>query len=102
MRRGEKLTVVFTAKAESDVVKVLDYTISEWGVRKARNYIDMLEQRVYALAENPKVGVERDKLSPGVRSFPIEKHVVFYLCDQGEFVVLRVLHQSMDPVKHGV
>lgn len=102
MSLGKYLTVVFTAKAESDVEKILDYTIKEWGARKARNYIDMLEQRIYALAENPKVGAVRDKLSPGVRSFPIEKHVVFYLCDKEEFVVLRVLHQSMDPLKHGV
>lgn len=101
MSQNKPLGVVFTDKAERDIEKILDYSVREWGRSKAYSYISILESRVYALAENPKVGICRNELAAGVLSFPIDKHVVFYFCTKGELVVLRVLHQSMDPVRHG-
>lgn len=57
---------------------------------------DALEE----IATNPLLGRSRDEVLEGLRSFPLGKHVVFYLAADYGIDVVRVLHERMDPTAH--
>jgi toxin ParE1/3/4 len=90
----------FTDKAERDLEGIIDYTVQEWGVSQANSYLDGLESRAQLLAENPDLGMTRETLFEGLLSFPYESHILYYKKHARGIVILRVLHQYMDPVKH--
>ena len=89
----------FTDNAERDLEGIIDYTVQEWGVSQADNYLDGLESRTQLLAENPDLGMARETLSKGLLSFPYESHILYYKKHARGIVILRVLHEHMDPVK---
>ena len=90
----------FTDKAERDLEGIIDYTVHEWGVSQANTYLDGLESHAQLLAENPDLGKTRETLSEGLLSFPYESHILYYKKHTRGIVIVRVLHQQMDPVKH--
>jgi len=90
----------FTDKAERDIEGIIDHTVQEWGVSRANTYLDGLESRAQLLAENPGLGTARETLSEGLLSFPYESHILYYKKHVHDIVIVRVLHQHMDPVKH--
>jgi len=89
----------FTDKAERDLEGIIDYTAQEWGAAQANTYLDGLETRAQILAENPDLGMAREILSKGLLSFPYESHILYYKKHARGIVIVRVLHQHMDPVK---
>jgi toxin ParE1/3/4 len=90
----------FTAKAERDLESIIDYTAQEWGASQANTYLDGLESRAQILAENPDLGSARETVFEGLLSFPYESHILYYKKHARGFVIVRILHQHMDPVKH--
>ena len=58
--------------------------------------VDPLNAQFRMLATQPKMGRARDKLAPGVRSFPIGRYVVFYVPLEDGIDVVRVLHGAPD------
>jgi toxin ParE1/3/4 len=90
----------FTDKAVRDLESIIDYTTQEWGAAQANTYLDGLEARAQLLAENPEIGTARESLFEGLLSFPFERHILYYKKQAHGIVIVRVLHQYMDPVKH--
>ena len=90
----------FTDKAERDLEGIIDYTAQKWGATQANTYLDGLETRAQLLAENTDLGLVRETLSKGLLSFPYESHILYYKKHARGIVIVRVLHQHMDPVKH--
>ena len=90
----------FTDKAERDLEGIIDYTVQEWGVSQANTYLDGLETRAQLLAENPDLGTARETLAEGLLSFPYESHILYYKKQAHGIVIVRVLHQHIDPLKH--
>jgi len=91
---------VFTDKAEHDLEKIVDYSIEHWGDIQAVKYVDAIEEVVQMLADNPDLGLNRDVLSSGVFSFPCQFHILYYIKAAHGVSVIRILHSSMDTVKH--
>ena len=48
------------------------------------------------LASNPMMGRRRDELFPGLRSFAVGSHVIFYRVMSDGTDVIRVLHAARD------
>jgi len=90
----------FTDNAERDLESIIDYTVQEWGASQANTYLDGLESSAQLLAENPGLGMTRETLSEGLLSFPYESHILYYKKNVRGIVIVRILHQHMDPVKH--
>jgi len=86
--------------AESDLHKIITSTIETWGSEQAKIYAQNLDSALDKLAHYPDFGRQRDEIYPGARSFPIEKHIVFYCVTSDGIEVARILHQRMDPSKH--
>lgn len=88
-----------TRRALADLREMARYTGETWGRRQVRLYVDELELRTQKLAMSPEAGRVRDDVGPSVQSFPIARHVVFYLRSESGIAVLRVLHPRMDVVR---
>jgi len=86
--------------AEKDLQKILSTTIDTWGVEQAKIYAESLDTALMKLAQYPEFGRTRNKLYVNARSFPLEKHIIFYKIAQTGIEVARILHQRMDPSKH--
>lgn len=86
----------FARSAEEDLADIVDYTAITWGVAQANTYLDGLEQLAASVSGNPRIGKPCENLSPSLRAFPYESHVLYYLIDSDAITIVRVLHQSMN------
>ena len=59
-----------------------------------------MDAALLKLAQYPDFGRERSEIYHGARSFPVEKHIVFYQVSEEGIDVARILHQRMDLSKH--
>ncbi len=86
----------FTRRALADLRDIARYTRRTWGQKQARLYREEFKLCVHKLALSPGIGRERADVGRSVRSFPIARHVAFYLESEGGITVLRLLHPTMD------
>lgn len=63
----------------------------------ADEYLDRIHHVCSLIADNPTMGVDRDELGDGARSFPVENHVIFYVEKDAGITVLRVWPSAQDP-----
>ncbi len=84
-----------SAEARSDLDEIWLY-IAHDNPGAADKYVRAIVSRLPTLAAMPHMGRERPELSPGLRSFVVGHHVIFYrLCDSG-LEVARVLDGVRD------
>ncbi len=57
--------------------------------------MDAIVDRFELLAEQPRMGRLRPECGPGVRSFTVESHVIYYR-HEGDVLIARVLHGRRD------
>lgn len=86
--------------AEEDLFKIISSTIESWGSTQAKVYAQTIDAALLKLAQYPDFGRERNDIYNGAKSFPVEKHIVFYQISESGIDVARILHQRMDPSKH--
>lgn len=86
--------------AEEDLFKIISSTIESWGNAQAKIYAQSIDAALLKLAQYPDFGRERSDVYDGAKSFPVEKHIVFYQISDNGIDVARILHQRMDPSKH--
>ena len=89
-----------TLKADDDLTGIHEYTIANFGLEQARDYLNGLHQRFGDLAERPALGHGDDLLESGLRRYPYRSHVVFYMPENAGVLIVRVLHKSMDAPRH--
>ncbi|MBI3895403.1 MAG: type II toxin-antitoxin system RelE/ParE family toxin [Acidobacteria bacterium] len=87
--------VVLAARAEEDLFDIAVY-IAQDNPEAAARFIEKIEQICALLAASPEIGRLRSELAEDVRSFPVERYVIFYLPVKGGIEVLRVLHGARD------
>jgi len=93
-------TIKLRPRAEDDLTKIHLYTRREWGVSKANAYIREIHQAFLTLANHRTAGRDRSEVRPGLRSFSIGSHVIFYQSLSSGVLVVRILHQMMDYERH--
>jgi toxin ParE1/3/4 len=81
--------------AAADVAEIWDY-IAEDSIMHADAWVDRLDQALRRLAGQPRMGRARDELSPGLRSLPFGRYVIFYEPLDDGIDVVRVLHAARD------
>ena len=89
-----------TSSAESDLAEIADFTIENFGIEQARRYRDALEACFHTIADNPKLGREADEIAPMLRRHQHKSHVVFYLPENNDVLIVRVLHENRDFEQH--
>ena len=104
-----------TEAAATDIADILRETTRRFGRLQRSSYACLVDRAIEMVAENPERpgSLPRDELGPGVRSFHVElaarrlgaaTHLLYYLralLEDGQegVIVLRVLHESMDPTR---
>ena len=53
-----------------------------------------------AVRDTPGIGIRRDDIGTGLRAQSVQKHVIFYRETKTELVIVRVLHERMNPELH--
>lgn len=86
--------------AAEDVADIADYTIEQFGINQARRYRDGLETCFQTLADNPMLGRSASELAPNLKRFEHQSHVVFYVPEEDDVLIVRILHRRMDPPRH--
>jgi len=89
-----------TADAKTSLMQIARYTQKTWGRKQRVTYLRMIDDCFCSLAANPMQGRSRPDLHHALRSHPVGKHIVFYIARQDHIVIVNVLHERMDPVKH--
>ena len=87
---------LFKPRAEQDLEDIYDYTVGEFGEAQADRYIRNLFEAFQRLADTPGIARQRDEVRPGLRSYPVQGHIVFFRESGDGALIVRVLHQSMD------
>jgi toxin ParE1/3/4 len=91
-----KLPVVLSDQARDDQLNILVYSLNQWGEHQHDVYEAALDQALETLGAYPLIGRARDDLVPGYRSFPVERHVIYYYVTEAAVMVVRILHGRMD------
>ena len=86
--------------AATDLEEIAEYTIERFGIEQARLYRDGLKTCFEQLANNPALGRGAEQLIRGLQRFEHQSHVVFYISEPGNLLIVRVLHSSMDVPRH--
>ncbi len=59
-------------------------------------FLERLQEKAQKLAEFSDMGVGRLELAPGIKSFPVERYVLYYRPNEHGIELVRVLHGSRD------
>jgi len=86
-----------SATAAGDLLRIGRYSRRKWGKPHADRYLAGLDDRFTLLAESPGAGITRDRISPGLRSFPFRVHVIYYRQIATGVRVVRVLDGRRRP-----
>lgn len=89
--------LVIAPAAKDDLKNIYQFGLSRWGQLQSDNYLENLKSQLWLLTEQPLLGVERAELLPGIRSLPIESHILFYSVNGNKIEIIRVLHGRQDP-----
>lgn len=82
------------------MIGVWEYTFEQWDADQADKYLDELDRGISLLADNPDLGVSRDEVREGYRVLFIKSHAIYYTTTGSVILIVRVLHEQMDPGRH--
>jgi toxin ParE1/3/4 len=82
-------------EAEQDLEDLWVY-LGERNDLAADRQVAKLLDRFPMLAQFPTMGISRDQLLLGLRSFPVKPYIIFYVLIPEGIEILRIIHQSRD------
>ena len=89
-----------TEDADRDVEEILAYSVKSFGVAQTEHYFEALKECIELLADNPNMGHSAEDILPEYLRFPHESHIIFYKNLSSSILVVRILHERMDPKLH--
>ena len=94
------MTYKLTPEAENDLIDIYVYGFQHFGERQAETYFGELEGCFEVLSKEPLIWRERTEFTPPVRIHHHGRHLVVYVIQEGQLLIIRVLHDSMDVKRH--
>ena len=92
---------ILSKSAQSDIVDIADYTIENFGLQQARTYRDGLVSCFEDLAIRPERGrLFLHKNESLLLRYRHNSHVVFFKRTNTGILIIRVLGERMDFVRH--
>ena len=89
-----------TEGADADLQTIARYTISTWGIERARRYEALLEEHFRAIGRQKARTRVFLKRRPELLVSRISHHYVFHLVRENQGpLILAVLHENMDLMK---
>ena len=87
-------------ESETDIAYIYEYGIERFGIIQAQEYLIGMHNLFQSLTKNPNIGRDASEFSPSLIRFNYKSHMVFYLKNDSDISIVRVLHQSMDHPKY--
>jgi len=88
-------TLIISPEAEQDLLDIWLY-IAEDNPANADRFLDRLEGKALKLAEFTEIGIDRPELASDLKSFPVDRYVLYYRINTSGIELVRVLHGSRD------
>lgn len=88
--------LIVLPEAEDDIKAILNYTLETWGWDQYLETAERIASVLEVISDNQEIGVARSDLPNGMRSFPLEKYIVFYFIAEGTAKVARIAHQRQN------
>lgn len=85
------MAVKFRDRAEGDLAEIAEYIAADNPVRAA-SFVNELVDRCLAIADRPLAARERPEIGAGVRLVVHGRYVLIYRIDDGDILILRVVH----------
>lgn len=89
-----------SGKADRDIKEIYKYTVREFGFPQGGRYLAALYECFEMLGAQPDAGHATASISKDYRRFEYESHVIFYKKRRADILIIRVLHEKMDPGRH--
>ncbi len=92
----------FTRDAQTDIYRVQEYGIKNFGIRQSENYTDGLLDITKLIALSPKMNSARIHLGDAVRLHFYKAHTIFYRVDELAALVkiIRILSKHQNWTDH--
>jgi toxin ParE1/3/4 len=89
-----------TNKAESEIERIYEYSILNFGLRVAQDYVSGLHHCFELLADNPSWGNDYGFIKAGLRRYEYRSHSIYYQVAEDGILVVRVLGGKQNPALH--
>jgi len=87
-------------RAEADLDEIWRFTEERWGEDQADLYLCRLKQAVADATVRKRRARAINFVRPGLFKMREVRHFIYFRIAEGEIVVVRVLHDSMDEILH--
>jgi toxin ParE1/3/4 len=92
--------IKFSKQASQDIEEIYLYGFISFGEEQADLYALKMQKFLEMMRSNSKIGRLDTRVNPAIRRFDFENHVIFYDVNDATIIIVRILHGSMDFVKH--
>lgn len=91
-----------TLTARRHLGDILDYSVAQWGQRRAAAYLRDIDRALKALANKQRQPAPCEDYGAGLSFIRAGSHNIYLRYDPASdiYLVIGVLHQSMDPPRH--
>lgn len=87
--------LIISPEAELDLLEIWLY-IAEDSTVNADRFLDKLNKKAINLSESSEIGIDRPELGKGLKSFPVDRYMLYYRSINEGIELIRVLHGSRD------
>lgn len=91
------LNILLKPEAEKDLAKIFEHTFYNWGLKQAEKYQDQLFHGMQQLAKQEYIGKIYPFSSQQYRKLHVNRHLIFYRIEGETCIIVRVLHNKMQP-----
>ncbi|MEG3929709.1 MULTISPECIES: type II toxin-antitoxin system RelE/ParE family toxin [unclassified Microcoleus] len=84
-----------SAPAKQDLRELTNYLLL-FSANAANHFLNVFQEKFRLLADFPERGRSREELAPSLRSFPVDKYVIFYRVIKNGIQIERVLSGYRD------
>ena len=89
-----------TNKAESEIESIYEYSILNFGLRVAQDYISGLHHCFELLTDNYSWGTDYGFIKSGLLRYEYRSHSVYYQSTEDGILIVRVLGSKQNPALH--
>lgn len=85
-----------TETAEADLAEIWAYLALEASEVVATRFVREIEAKFQPILDMPLMGALRDQFSPALRVIFHGRYSIYYVAQEGELVIVRVIHSARD------
>lgn len=85
-----------TSKAGEDIVGIFIAGANQFGIDQAEEYHTSVYKVFELLSKNTELGQQRFVINPPVRIYPYRSHLIVYIVNNSQILIIRVRHQRED------